>query len=164
MPSHPAPAGTCARGRPALVAAGRAQEGRDEGCCRLGVHGLHDANCYGTVGLVPSHFKSAFFNLRDDRGERHAGFSHVWPATGSSAGRSRSPYLVSAHAHHGTLFAFLCRRGGVSMPRKTIKIPDHIEYLSILDEHGRVDTKLMPDLPADELRHMHRVMLLSRRF
>src|SRR5215467_7908853 len=50
------------------------------------------------------------------------------------------------------------------MPRKAIKIPDHIAYLSILDEHGRVDTKLMPDLTEDQLRHLHRIMLLSRRF
>jgi pyruvate dehydrogenase E1 component alpha subunit len=50
------------------------------------------------------------------------------------------------------------------MPRKTIKIPDHIEYLSVLDEHGRMDTKLMPDLDEDQLRYMHRIMLLSRRF
>jgi pyruvate dehydrogenase E1 component alpha subunit len=42
------------------------------------------------------------------------------------------------------------------MSRKAIELPDHIEYLSVLDEHGRVDTKLM--------RHFHRIMLLSRRF
>ena len=50
------------------------------------------------------------------------------------------------------------------MPRKVMKIPDHIECLSILDEHGRVDTKLMPVLVEDQLRYMHRIMLLSRRF
>jgi pyruvate dehydrogenase E1 component alpha subunit len=50
------------------------------------------------------------------------------------------------------------------MPRKAIKIPDHIEYISVLDEHGRLDTKLMPDLTEDQLRHLHRIMLLSRRF
>src|SRR5262245_46100835 len=55
-------------------------------------------------------------------------------------------------------------REGVSMPRKAIKIPDHIEYISVLDEHGRLDTKLMPDLTEDQLRHLHRIMLLSRRF
>src|SRR5262245_14028808 len=58
----------------------------------------------------------------------------------------------------------LMGREGVSMPRKAIKLLDHIEYLSVLDEHGRVDTKLMPDLTEDQLRHMHRIMLLSRRF
>lgn len=50
------------------------------------------------------------------------------------------------------------------MPRKAIEIPDHIAYLAILDEHGRVDTKLMPDLAEEQLRHLHRIMLLSRRF
>ena len=50
------------------------------------------------------------------------------------------------------------------MPRKAIKIPDHIEYIAVLDEHGRLDTKLMPDLTEDQLRHLHRIMLLSRRF
>ena len=50
------------------------------------------------------------------------------------------------------------------MPRKAIELPDHITYLAILDEHGRVDTKLMPDLAEDQVRHFHRIMLLSRRF
>ena len=50
------------------------------------------------------------------------------------------------------------------MPRKAIKIPNHIAYLSVLDEHGRMDSKLMPDLSQDQLRHLHRIMLLSRRF
>jgi pyruvate dehydrogenase E1 component alpha subunit len=27
-----------------------------------------------------------------------------------------------------------------------------------------VDTKLMPDLAKDQVRHFHRIMLLSRRF
>jgi pyruvate dehydrogenase E1 component alpha subunit len=50
------------------------------------------------------------------------------------------------------------------MPRKTINLPDSVEYLSILDADGHVDKKLMPDLSADQLMHFHRVMLLSRRF
>ena len=50
------------------------------------------------------------------------------------------------------------------MPRKLIDLPDTLEYLSILDENGRVDTKLMPELAADQLRHFYRTMLLSRRF
>src|SRR5215470_18798338 len=53
---------------------------------------------------------------------------------------------------------------GAPMPRKAIELPDHIADLSILDEHGRVDTKLMPDLAEDQVRHLHRIMLLSRRF
>jgi pyruvate dehydrogenase E1 component subunit alpha len=71
---------------------------------------------------------------------------------------------VRAHAYNGTFFAFFDGMGGVLMPRKALKIPDHIEYLSVLDEHGLVDTKLMPDLAEDELQYMHRIMLLSRRF
>jgi pyruvate dehydrogenase E1 component alpha subunit len=50
------------------------------------------------------------------------------------------------------------------MPRKLIDLPDTLEYLSILDENGRVDTKLMPGLAEDQLRHFYRTMLLSRRF
>ena len=50
------------------------------------------------------------------------------------------------------------------MPRKAIELPDQIAYLSVLDEHGRVDTKLIPDLDRDQLLHLHRIMLLSRRF
>ncbi len=50
------------------------------------------------------------------------------------------------------------------MPRTAIDLPDAINYLSILDENGQVDTKLMPDLSTDQVRHFHRIMLLSRRF
>ena len=49
------------------------------------------------------------------------------------------------------------------MPRTAIDLPDSIEYLSILDENGHVDTKLRPDLSAAQVRHFHRIMLLSRR-
>lgn len=50
------------------------------------------------------------------------------------------------------------------MPRKKIPISEKIEYLSILDENGRVDKKLEPDIPADRLLKLHRCMLLARRF
>jgi pyruvate dehydrogenase E1 component beta subunit len=50
------------------------------------------------------------------------------------------------------------------MPRTAIDLPDAIDYLSILDANGQVDTKLMPDLTADQMRYFHRIMLLSRRF
>src|SRR5574341_1917370 len=53
---------------------------------------------------------------------------------------------------------------GESMPRNKINLPGSVEYLSILDEEGHVDKKLMPDLSADQLLHLHRSMLLSRRF
>lgn len=50
------------------------------------------------------------------------------------------------------------------MPRKKVDLPENIEYLSILDEDGNLDTDLEPDLEDDFLLHLHRVMLLSRRF
>lgn len=50
------------------------------------------------------------------------------------------------------------------MPRTKIDLPYHIEHLSILDENGQLDKKLMPDLDPDQLLHLHRTMLLSRRF
>jgi pyruvate dehydrogenase E1 component alpha subunit len=53
---------------------------------------------------------------------------------------------------------------GVTMPKKAIKFPGRIDYLSILNEKGEVDTKLMPDLSEKQLQHFHRTMLLSRRF
>jgi pyruvate dehydrogenase E1 component alpha subunit len=50
------------------------------------------------------------------------------------------------------------------MPRRKITIPGKIEYLSILDEKGRVDKKLEPEIPDDFLLRLHRAMLLGRRF
>lgn len=50
------------------------------------------------------------------------------------------------------------------MPRKTLKLSDHIEQLFILDENGKVDRDLDPDLSEERMRAMHRTMLLSRRF
>ncbi len=50
------------------------------------------------------------------------------------------------------------------MPRKPIKIGPKIEYLSILDEKGKVDTALEPKLDADFLLKMFRTMLLTRRY
>jgi len=50
------------------------------------------------------------------------------------------------------------------MPRKRIDIPSHVDYLSILDEHGNLDKALEPDIPGEELRKLYRAMLLGRRF
>ncbi len=50
------------------------------------------------------------------------------------------------------------------MPRKNIEISDKIETLSILDEHGKLDEALEPDIPEDELLKLYRGMLLGRRF
>jgi pyruvate dehydrogenase E1 component alpha subunit len=50
------------------------------------------------------------------------------------------------------------------MPRKKINIPEKLEYLSILDEKGKLDEKLEPDIPKDLLLKLHRAMVLARRF
>ncbi|MBT3225546.1 MAG: pyruvate dehydrogenase (acetyl-transferring) E1 component subunit alpha [Deltaproteobacteria bacterium] len=50
------------------------------------------------------------------------------------------------------------------MPRKNINISDKIETLSILDEHGKLDEDLEPDIPEDELIKLLRGMLLGRKF
>ena len=51
------------------------------------------------------------------------------------------------------------------MPRKTLTIPNStIERVSILDESGKVDKDLEPQLPPEDLLKVYRYMLLSRRF
>ena len=50
------------------------------------------------------------------------------------------------------------------MPRKKINIPERLEHLSILDEKGKLDEKLEPDIPKDLLLKLHRAMILARRF
>src|ERR1700722_3243765 len=49
------------------------------------------------------------------------------------------------------------------MPRTPIKLPEHIEYLSILNEHAEVDRELEPSLTAENLKTLYRYMLLTRR-
>lgn len=50
------------------------------------------------------------------------------------------------------------------MPRKKVDPPYHVEYLSILDEEGRLDEALEPEIPEDLLLKLHRAMVLGRRF
>ena len=50
------------------------------------------------------------------------------------------------------------------MPRKKIAVSEKVEYLSILNEKGRLDKKLEPDISEDDLLQLHRVMVLGRRF
>ena len=50
------------------------------------------------------------------------------------------------------------------MPRKKIALTEKIETLSILDEKGRLDKELEPDIPEDVLLQLHRTMLLARKF
>ena len=50
------------------------------------------------------------------------------------------------------------------MPRREIDIAAKVEFLSILDENGKLDTDLEPDIPDDLLLKLHRTMELARRF
>jgi pyruvate dehydrogenase E1 component alpha subunit len=50
------------------------------------------------------------------------------------------------------------------MPRKDITISGKVEYLSILDEKGKLDKKLEPEIAEDILLRLHRAMVLGRRF
>jgi pyruvate dehydrogenase E1 component alpha subunit len=50
------------------------------------------------------------------------------------------------------------------MPREKLDIPCDVEHLSILDENGKLDTDLEPEIPEDLLLKLHRSMLLGRRF
>ena len=49
------------------------------------------------------------------------------------------------------------------MPRTILEPRFQVEYLSILDSDGHLDTALEPDLPAAELQRLYRGMLLGRR-
>jgi pyruvate dehydrogenase E1 component subunit alpha len=49
------------------------------------------------------------------------------------------------------------------MPRTPIEPQFTIEYLSILDADGRLDEALAPELSPDDLKRLHRAMLLGRR-
>jgi pyruvate dehydrogenase E1 component alpha subunit len=50
------------------------------------------------------------------------------------------------------------------MGRKRIEPTITIDYLSILDEDGNLDTSLEPEITAETLLKMYRAMLLGRRF
>jgi len=50
------------------------------------------------------------------------------------------------------------------MPRTKVDLPYHVERLSILDEKGRLDKKLEPQIPDDLLLKLLRAMVLGRRF
>jgi pyruvate dehydrogenase E1 component alpha subunit len=50
------------------------------------------------------------------------------------------------------------------MPKTPISLSDTVDYLSILNEKGEVDTALEPAINGDRLRKLHRTMLLARRF
>jgi pyruvate dehydrogenase E1 component alpha subunit len=50
------------------------------------------------------------------------------------------------------------------MPKTEIDLPNRVTYLSILDENGRLDEDLEPDIPGELLLKMHRTMVIARRF
>jgi len=50
------------------------------------------------------------------------------------------------------------------MPRKKIKLPYAVDYLSILNEKGKLDKELDPDIPEDMLLKLYRFMVLGRMF
>src|SRR5512145_2277111 len=52
---------------------------------------------------------------------------------------------------------------GGAMPRTVLEPRFQVEYLSILDSDGNLDSSLDPDIPPAELRALHRAMLLGRR-
>jgi len=47
------------------------------------------------------------------------------------------------------------------MPRKKITMPHAVEYLSILDEKGKLDKKLEPAIPKELLLKLYRFMVLG---
>ena len=49
------------------------------------------------------------------------------------------------------------------MPRTILEPRFQVEYLSILDSDGKLDTSLEPDIPAADLKRLYRGMLLGRR-
>ena len=49
------------------------------------------------------------------------------------------------------------------MPRTKIEPQFPIERLSILDSDGKLDAKLEPKLPPDDLKRLYRAMVLGRR-
>ncbi|HXH84714.1 MAG TPA: pyruvate dehydrogenase (acetyl-transferring) E1 component subunit alpha [Candidatus Tectomicrobia bacterium] len=50
-----------------------------------------------------------------------------------------------------------------AMPRTTLEPRFQVEFLSILDSDGTLDAALEPAIPPDELKRLHRAMLLGRR-
>ncbi len=49
------------------------------------------------------------------------------------------------------------------MPRRTLEPRFSVEYLSILDSDGSIDSALEPEIPPDQLKALYRGMVLGRR-
>jgi len=50
------------------------------------------------------------------------------------------------------------------MPKRKVALNTKLEFVSILDESGRVDSKLDPAIPDEDLLKLYRTMLLAREF
>lgn len=51
------------------------------------------------------------------------------------------------------------------MPETSIDLPyDHITHLSVLDENGKLDEDLEPEVPDEDLQKLYRLMVLSREY
>jgi TPP-dependent pyruvate/acetoin dehydrogenase alpha subunit len=50
------------------------------------------------------------------------------------------------------------------MPRKDIKIPHRIEYISVLNENGELGKALEPDISEEVLLRLYRTMNPARKF
>jgi pyruvate dehydrogenase E1 component alpha subunit len=50
------------------------------------------------------------------------------------------------------------------MPRTKIDVPHQVDYLSILDETGKIDQELEPEISDEMLRKLYRAMVFGRRF
>ncbi|UCF39293.1 MAG: pyruvate dehydrogenase (acetyl-transferring) E1 component subunit alpha [Acidobacteriota bacterium] len=50
------------------------------------------------------------------------------------------------------------------MPKRKIDLKPELEFVSILDESGNLDTELDPGIPDDDLLKLYRTMLLARNF
>jgi pyruvate dehydrogenase E1 component alpha subunit len=51
-----------------------------------------------------------------------------------------------------------------TMPRTIVEPQFTVEYLSILDSEGTLDSALDPDIPPEDLKRLYRAMRLGRRF
>lgn len=51
---------------------------------------------------------------------------------------------------------------GCAVPRRAIPIDTKLEYMSILDEHGKLDAALEPKIPDTDLKKLYKTMLQSR--
>jgi pyruvate dehydrogenase E1 component alpha subunit len=76
-------------------------------------------------------------------------------------------HLNSFYSHNCLLLAHdsgPLRLKDANMPRKEINIDGKIEYLSILNDSGELDSDLAPDIQEETLLKLYRTMVLGRKF